>query len=415
MSLVLFGSQQLTSLMKNFLNRVARSILSAADAIARLTDDQSSDSRMAKKANINEVREQPNYEDENTPSTEDVNRLQQDFICTDPSIPELLPEPLFTENSQPITQPDDDAGEPGDLADENWISFEDSSDLVQSEISLETNCPTGLGLDEIDSDESPAQCSDCRIVANASLISDLHPPIDSEAASLSGDNTQVPYAAGACAQTQHLRFDISLHDLEKKSEATWQEEFKPYFSAVQPVVEFEDLEHHEEVLDGVGPGQLSHEFDMGLADLEVRQQSTWYEPQNEIFTEKPTTSPTNFKSGVADIHKSKLDSQADLGSQQVSTRSAGIQGGQRLPEVPHDYWEFTRIKLRPDDLLELKLRQSGALTWGLCCDPEDYIWALDGVGYFDNIWNVEGFFESMVDEAQDRYCEAIYWSEDSGE
>ena len=98
--------------MKNFLNRVARSILSAADAIARLTDDQSSDSRMAKKANINEVREQPNYEDENTPSTEDVNRLQQDFICTDPSIPELLPEPLFTENSQPITQPDDDAGEP---------------------------------------------------------------------------------------------------------------------------------------------------------------------------------------------------------------------------------------------------------------------------------------------------------------
>lgn len=89
--------------MKNFLNRVARSILSAADAIARLTDDQSSDSRMAKKANINEVREQPNHEDENTPSTEDVNRLQHDFICTDPSIPELLPEPLFTENSQPIT------------------------------------------------------------------------------------------------------------------------------------------------------------------------------------------------------------------------------------------------------------------------------------------------------------------------
>lgn len=301
------------------------------------------------------------------------------------------------------------------MADENWTSFDDSSDLFQSDISLETNCPAGLGLDEIDSDESPAQCSDSQTVANASLISDLHLPIDSEAASPSGDNAQVPYAVGACAQTQHLRFDISLHDLEKKSEATWQEGVKPYFSAVQPVVEFEDLEHHEEALDGIGPGQLSHEFDIGLADLEVRQQSTWQEPQNKISTEKPTTSPTNFESSVADIYKSKLDSQADWRSQQVSTRNAGIQGAQSPPEVPDDYWEFPRIKLRPDDLLELKLRQSGSLAWGLRCDPEDYIWALDGVGYFDNIWNVEGFFESMVDEAQDRYCEAIYWSEDLGD
>ena len=415
MSLVLFGSQQLTDVMKNFLNRVARSILSAADAIARLTDDQSSDSRIAKKAINNDIREQQNCEGENTLSAEDVNHLQHDFIYTDPSIPELLPEPLFTENSQPITQPDDDASEPGVLADENWILFEDSSDLIQSDISLETNCSTGLGLDEIDSDESPAQCSDSRTINKASLISDLHLPIDSEAASPSGDNAQVPYAAGAYAQTQHLDFDISLNDLEKKSEATWQEGFKPYFSAAQPVIAFEDMEHHKEALYVFGPVQLSHEFDMGLADLEVRQQSTWYEPQNEIFTEKPNTSPINYGSSDADIYKSKLDSQANLLSQQVSPRNADIQGEQSPPDVPDDYWELHRIKLRPDDLLELKLRQSGALAWSLRCDPEDYIWALDGVGYFDNIWNVEGFFESMVDEAQDRYCEALYWSEDSGD
>jgi hypothetical protein len=86
-----------------------------------------------------------------------------------------------------------------------------------------------------------------------------------------------------------------------------------------------------------------------------------------------------------------------------------------IPKAPDDYWDFRRIKLRPDGLEELQLRQSGALAWNFHCDPEDYIWALDGVGYFDNIWNVEDFFESMVGEAEDRYYEALYWLENSGD
>jgi len=113
--------------------------------------------------------------------------------------------------------------------------------------------------------------------------------------------------------------------------------------------------------------------------------------------------------------KSRISPQVTSFSQQASTANPGRQGERRPQEAPDDYWVFHRTQLRPDGLEELQLRDSGAQAWDLHCDHEDYIWALDGVGYFDNIWNVEGFFESMVGEAEDRYYEALYWSEYQGE
>jgi len=157
--------------------------------------------------------------------------------------------------------------------------------------------------------------------------------------------------------------------------------------------------------------QPCHEFDLDLADLEVRQQSTWQDSTREVSAEKSTTSSTNIGSGDKKDCKPRIDSQVNSFAQQGSVLRPVIQGPVSLHETLDDYSSFRIIKLRPDGLEELKLRQSGILAWDLRWDPEDYIWAIDGVGYFDNIWNVEGFFESMVDEAEDRCYEALYWTE----
>ena len=400
--------------MKRFLNRIARSITTVADAIARLTDDQFTESRRIKGATINDIREDPNHEDENSLLAAGTNRSQQDFIRTELATTAFLPQRLqdegFTEQSQPIAQPDDGKGENEVSSEKYWLSFEDSSDSFQSDISLDTKHPTDPGLDEIGTDESPVQYSDWQNVANASLVSAIQLPIDNQAASPVGESPQHGYAGETSAESQYLGFDISLCDLEEKSESTWQEDPQPYVSLVQPIAERADLE-----LECIEPGQASNEFDIAFADLAVRQQSTWHESRNETPAQKSTTPLTNIESDTSDDHKSKPISQANSSSQQGSTTSAGIQGAASLHEAPDDYWVFRRINLRPDGLEELQLRQSGALAWDFPCDPEDYIWALDGVGYFDNIWNVEGFFESMIGEAEDRYCEALYWFEYPGD
>lgn len=92
--------------------------------------------------------------------------------------------------------------------------------------------------------------------------------------------------------------------------------------------------------------QASHEFDLDLADLEVRQQSTWQGSTREVSAEKCTTSSTNIGSGDNKDCKPRIDSQGNSFAQQGSVLRPVIQG-------------------------------SGTLAWDLCSDPEDYIWALD--------------------------------------
>jgi hypothetical protein len=333
-----------------------------------------------------------------------------------PPISTSFPDPLrdegFADQSKPITLPDDTAAEPEVSPEENLISFADTTDLYESDIDLDTKCTTGLCLNEIDTKESPNQSTDGLIVANSLPNPELQLPAHAPAASLVGENPQVASAGETRAGSQYSGFDISLSDLEEKFESTWQEDSQPpYVSTVQPESEPPAPALYEESVEGIERGQASHEFDLTLTDLEVRQQSTWYDSPTDAPAEKSTTSPTDVESGVNEDHKSRLDSQVTSFSQQASTQSPGIQGAANLHEAIDNYWVSRRIKLRPDGLEELQLRQSGALAWDLRWDPEDYIWALDGVGYFDNIWNFEGFFESMVGEAEDRCYEALHWSE----
>lgn len=49
--------------MKRFLNRIARSIITAADAIARLTDDQSSDAPSPRVGSVNWIRDEQSCKD----------------------------------------------------------------------------------------------------------------------------------------------------------------------------------------------------------------------------------------------------------------------------------------------------------------------------------------------------------------
>lgn len=405
--------------MRRFLDRVARSIITAADVIARLIEDQSSDRRTTKRANTNVISDQPKCDGTDSHSKENPKQSQQASFCTDQSILAVLPgsprDEGSTEESQPIIKSNIKAGERGVLADENWIPLKESTDSFHSDISLEANCPTGPGLDEIVADERPSQFSDRQSVTRSSPTSKSQLPVDSEtSASLVGEDRDLS-ASGACAQTQHLEFDISLRDLEEKSKSTWQEGFHAYISPVQSQFKHEDLEHHEEVHESTGHGQDSHLFDIGLNDLEIRQQSTWHESQNSIRAEKTTPSLSNRETGLGEIHELKLDSRVESDTQYVSKRSAGIQAEESPLEVTDEYWEVPRSNLRPYGLEELQLRESGALTRSHYYDPEDYIWALDGAGYFDNIWNIEGFFESMVDEIQDRHHDALYWAEESGD
>jgi hypothetical protein len=402
--------------MKRFLNRIARSIITAADAIARLTDDQSSDAPTPRAGSVNGIRDEQSCKDKESLPTETSTQPQQDFIRSEPPISTSFPDTLrdegFADQSQPIAQPDDSAAEPEVSPEEDWISFADPTDLFESDIYLDTKCTTGPGLNEIDAEENPLQSNDGLNVANALPNPELQLPAHAPAASLVGENHQVASAGETSAGNQYSGFDISLSDLEEKFESTWQEESRPpYVSTVQPESEPPGPELYEEAVEGIERGQASHEFDLTFTNLEVRQQSTWHDSPNDVPAEKSTASPTNIESGVKEDHKSKLDSQATSFSQQASTQSPRIQGAANLHEATDDYWVFRRIKLCPDGLEELQLRQSGALVWDLRWDPQDYIWALDGVGYFDNIWNVEGFFESMISEAEDRCYEDLYWSE----
>jgi hypothetical protein len=402
--------------MKGFLNRIARSIIATADVIARLTEDQPSDKTLPRAGRDNEITNEYSFEDKEPFPTEVVTQPKQVLVRSGPPASNPFSDPLSekasADQSQTIVPPDDSAAEPEASPEEHWISFAYTTDLVESDIYLDTTCTTGPGLNEIDSEESPLLSTDGLNDANVLLNSGPELPADTPAAAVVGGNPQVASGSEASSGRQYLGFDISLSDLEKRSESTWQEDSAPpYASTVQPEPELLGLALFQEAVQEIERGQGSLEFDLTLTDLEDRQQSTWYDSPNNAPAEKSTNSPTNVESGINGDHKSRLDSQVTSFSQQASTQSPGIKGAANLHEAADDYWVFRRIQLRPDGLQELQLRQSGALAWDLRWDPEDYIWALDGVGYFDNIWNVEGFFESMVGEAEDRCQEALYWPE----
>ena len=406
--------------MKRFLNRIARSIITAADVIAKLTDDQPSLAPSARRGGANDIRDEQSCKDKDSLSTEAPTQSRQDLIHSEPptstSLPNLVRDEGFADHSQPIGRSDDSSDGPEVSPEEDWISFADINEVFESNISLDTNFTTGPGLNEIHDEESPVQSTAELDVANPFRISEPLPPIHASTVSLVRENPQVASAGETSAGSQYSGFDISLSDLEQKSETTWQEDSQPtYDSTVQSESEPPSLLLYEEAVEEIERAQASHKFDLDLADLEVRQQSTWQVSPREAPGDKSTTSPTNIGSGDKEDCKSRIDQQVNSLAQQGSILRPVIQGAATLHEALDDYSLFRRIKLRPDGLEELNLRQSGALAWDLRWDPEDYIWALDGVGYFDNIWNVEGFFESMVGEAEDRYYEAIYWSEYQGD
>lgn len=402
--------------MKRFLNRIARSIITAADAIARLTADQSSDAPSPRVGSVNGIRDEQSRKEKESLPTDAATHSQQIFFPSEPPISTSFPDhPLdedFADQSSTIPQTDDTAAKPEVLPEEDWIAFSDRTNLFESDIELDTKRTTGLGLNENDAEESPRQSTDGLICANSLLSPNLQLPGYTLPTSLVGENSQVASAGETRVGSKYTGFDIALSDLEEKFESTWQEDsLPPYVSTVQPESELPAPALYAKAVEGVGRSQASHEFELTLTDLEVRQKSTWYESPNDAPAEKSTTSPANVESGVNEDHKSKLDYQETSSSEQVSTTSAGIQSESNFNEAPYHYRKFRKIYLRPDSLEELQLRQSGALAWDLRCDPKDYIWAIDGVGFYDNIWNVEGFFESMVGEAEDRYYEALYWSE----
>lgn len=402
--------------MKRFLNRIARSIITAADAISKLTDDQPSLAPSARRDSSNDIRDDQSCQDKDSRSTEARTQSQQDFIRSEPprftSLPDLLRNDGFADPSQPTDRCDDIQDEPEVTPEEDWISFADTNELFDSNISLDTNPTTGPGLNQIHTEESPVQSTAELDVASGLRDSEPLLPIHASTASLVGENSQVASASETSVGSQYSNFDISLSDLEEKSESTWEEAPQPtYGPTIQSEFEPPGLPRYEEAVEEIERAQPYHEFDLDLADLEVRQQSTWQDSTREVSAEKSTTSSTNIGSSDNRDCKPRIDSQVNSLAQQGSVLRPVIQGPVSLHETPDDYSSFRIIKLRPDGLEELKLRQSGILAWDLRWDPEDYIWALDGVGYFDNIWNVEGFFESMVGEAEDRFYEALYWTE----
>jgi hypothetical protein len=406
--------------MKGFLNRIARSIIATADVIARLTEDQPSDKALPRPGSNIGITNEHSLEDKEPLPTEVVNQPKQVFVRSEPpkSGPSSHPlrEKASADQSQTIIQPVDSAAEPETSPEEHWLSFSDKIDLVESDIYLDTKCTTGPGLNEIDSEECPLLSTDGLNDANVLLNPGLELPADTPAAALVGGNPQAASEGEASLGRQYSGFDISLPDLEKKSESTWQEDSEPpYASTVQPYSEPLGQALSQDAVQEIERGQASLEFDITLTDLEDRQQSTWYDASKATPAEKSTISPTNFPTCLSEDPKSRTNPQVTSFSQQASTAYLDIQGERRPHEPPDGYWVFRRIKLRPDDLEEVQLRESGALAWDLHCDHKDYIWALDGVGYYDNIWNVEGFFESMVGEAEDRYYESLYWSEYQGE
>ncbi len=406
--------------MKGFLNRIARSIIATADAIARLTEGRPSDKTLPRAGRDNEIANEHSFEDKEPFPTEVVTQPKQVLVRSEPPASNPFSDPLSekasADQSQTIVQPDDSAAEPEASPEEHWISFAYTTDLVESDIFLDTTCTTGPGLNEIDSEEIPLLSTDGLNDANVLLKSGPELPADTPAAAVVGGNPQVASGSEASSGRQYSGFDISLSDLEKRSESTWQEDSAPpYASTVQPEPELLGQAIFQEAVQEIERGQGSLEFDLTLTDLEDRQQSTWYDPSKATPAEESTNSPTKLPTCVNEDPKFRTSHQATSFSQQVSTANPGSQGDRRPQETSDDYWVFRRIKLRPDGLEELRLRESGSLARDPHCDHEDYIWAHDNVGYFDNIWNVEGFFESMVGEAEDRYYDSLYWSEYQGE
>lgn len=152
------------------------------------------------------------------------------------------------------------------------ISFADTTDLYESYIDLDTKCTKGPCLNEIDTEEIPNQSTDGLIVANSLPNPELQLSAHAPAASLVGEKPQVASAGKTRAGSQYSGFDISLSDLEEKFESTWQEDSQPpYVSTVQPESEPPAPALYEEAVEGIERGQASHEFDLTLTDLEVRQ------------------------------------------------------------------------------------------------------------------------------------------------
>jgi hypothetical protein len=406
--------------MKGFLNRIARSIIATADVIARLTEDQPSDKTLPRSGSDNGITNEHGFADREPLPTEDITQPKQVLGRSEPATSGTFSDPLretdSADQSQTIVQSYDSAAEPEASSEEGWISFADTTDLVESDIYLVTTCTKGPGLNEIDFEESPLLSNDGLNDANVFLNPGPELPADTPAAALVGGNPQVAFEGEANLGRHYSGFDISLSDLEKRSESTWQEDSEPpYATTVQPESEPLAQALFQEAVQEIERGQASLEFDLTLTDLEDRQQSTWYDLSKTTPAEESTDSPTNYPTCVNEDPKSRTSFQVTPFSHQASTANPGTQGERRLQEAHHDCWVFRRIQLRPDGLEELQLRESGDLAWDLHYDNEDYIWALDNVGYFDNIWNVEGFFESMVGEAEDSYYEALYWSENQGE
>lgn len=387
--------------MKRFLNSIARSIIAAADAIAKPTDDQSSLTPSPIRGSANDTGNEESSKDKDLLATDALAQSQQN--CTLSGLPaytsllDLRRDDGFADQPQSTDRCDGILDEPELSPGEAWISFADANELSNSNITLDIDPTSDPSLNEVHTEDSPV-----RSTAELDIACDFFH---------SKPLSQVASASKTSVGSQYLGFDISLSDLEEKSESTWQDSQPIYGSTIQSQPESPGLPRYEESVEEIERAQASHKSDLDLANLEVSQQSTWQDSPREAPADKLTTSPTNIRRDDNQNRKPRIDSQLNSTAQQGSILELGIQGAVSLHETLDDYSSFRIIKLRPDGLEELQLRQSGILAWNLRWDPEDYIWALDGVGYFDNIWNVEGFFDSMVGEAEDRCYESLYWTE----
>lgn len=175
--------------MKNFLNRIARSIIATADVMARLTEDQPADKTWPRAGSDNGIKNEHSFEGKESLTTEVATQPKQLLVRSEPPTSGLFPDPLrekaSADQSQIIAQPDDSAAEPETSPEEDWISFADTNDLFESDIYLDTTCTTGLGLNEIDSEESHPLPTDGLNDANVLLNPGSELPADTPAASLS--------------------------------------------------------------------------------------------------------------------------------------------------------------------------------------------------------------------------------------
>lgn len=391
--------------MKRLINRIAQSIITAADLVAKLTEHQAAPSPPER---IDNHKSDPTKGPKQQPP-EPIHQEAHIFIN-------------FSEHHciEGQTENTHSSGNKNENKDEHQASRGDieaplaeKSELLKPNTSHVTDITTSPTHNDDNAEANNVQSSAIQdIESGDGNFEQLLPSHPSNGSPIQ-ENFQVASNNKTTAGSQFTGFDISLLDLKKKSESTWQEAPQAnHDSTIQSENNPPGFPLNEEPVEEIERPEEFLEFDLDLADLQFRQQSTWQRPPKEAPTEKTNTPPT--KTGIDDIEepKHRIDSRAISISQRSSTLRPSIQSGTARPHEPlDDYSPFHTIKLRPDGLQELKLRQSGTLAWDPCWDPEDYIWALDGVGYFDNIWNIEGFFESMVGEAEDRHFEALSWFE----